>query len=117
MQSETNFFIRVFSSATTVRSHEIRATLFSFLFVFTLMAAYFILRPVRDALSSNWSDAELSWLWTSTFFFSLLAVSLYGAVITRVRFSRLVPGVYAFFSLSFFAFYFGTSLVGNGDWV
>lgn len=117
MQKESNILTRVFSSATTIRANEIRATLYSFCFVFTLMAAYFILRPVRDALSSNWSDAELSVLWSSTFFFSLVAVSLYGAVIARVRFSRLVPGVYVFFSLSFFAFYFGTGFIDDAAWV
>ncbi|MFQ6004089.1 MAG: NTP/NDP exchange transporter [Woeseia sp.] len=103
----------IIRAATRIEPNEIRATILSFLFVFTLMAAYFILPPVRDALSSDWSDAELSWLWTSTFFFSLVAVSAYGAVISRVRFSNLVPGVYVFFALSFLGFFFGSSLVEN----
>ena len=102
---------RIIRTATKIEANELRATILSFLFVFTLMAAYYILRPVRDALSSNWTDAELSWLWTSTFFFSLIAVSVYGTVISRVQFKNLVPGVYAFFSFSFFIFYFGSSLV------
>ncbi len=104
---------RIIKAATKVEANELKATILSFLFVFTLMAAYFILRPVRDALSSDWSDGELSWLWTSTFFFSLVAVSLYGAIISRVQFKHLVPGVYAFFSFSFFLFYFGSSFVEN----
>jgi len=102
---------RIIKATTKIEANELRATIFSFLFVFTLMAAYYILRPIRDALSSNWTDAELSWLWTSTFFFSLIAVSVYGAVISRVKFKNLVPGIYAFFSVSFFIFYFGSSLV------
>lgn len=104
---------RIVKAATKIEPNELRATILSFLFVFTLMAAYFILRPVRDALSSDWTDAELSWLWTSTFFFSVAAVSAYGAVISRVQFKNLVPGVYVFFSLSFFAFYFGSTFVKN----
>ncbi len=104
---------RIIKAATKVEANELKATILSFLFVFTLMAAYFILRPVRDALSSDWTDAELSWLWTSTFFFSVVAVSVYGAVISRVQFKNLVPGVYAFFSLSFFVFYFGATFVEN----
>ncbi|MFQ5982616.1 MAG: NTP/NDP exchange transporter [Woeseiaceae bacterium] len=108
---------RIIKAATKIEPNELRATILSFLFVFTLMAAYFILRPVRDALSSDWTDAELSWLWTSTFFFSLVAVSVYGAVISKVRFRHLVPGVYAFFSLSFFAFFFGSSFVDNPVYV
>jgi AAA family ATP:ADP antiporter len=108
---------RIITATTKVEANEVRATVLSFLFVFTLMAAYFILRPVRDALSSDWTDAELSWLWTSTFFFSLVAVSVYGVVISRVQFKNLVPGVYAFFSLSFFVFYFGSSFVANPIYV
>src|SRR5690606_26782362 len=100
-------FGNIFSAATKIERHEVKATLLSFAFVFILMAAYFILRPVRNAMASDWTDAELSQLWTGTFIFSLIAVSVYGGIIPRVRFRYLVPGVYAFFSLSFFAFYIG----------
>jgi len=103
----------IIRATTKIEPNELKATVLSFLFVFTLMAAYFILRPVRDALSSDWTDAELSWLWTSTFFISLVAVSVYGAVISRVRFKNLVPGVYGFFSLSFFIFFFGSTFVDD----
>ncbi len=90
-----------------------RATLSSFLFVLILMAAYYILRPVRDAMASDWSDAEVSWLWTFTFFFSAIAVSLYGAAVARVKFVRLVPSVYGFFALSFVLFYVGTQILAD----
>jgi AAA family ATP:ADP antiporter len=95
--------------ATRIKPNELKAALWSFLFVFLLMAAYFILRPVRDAMSSDWSDVELSWLWTQTFTFSTLAVIAYGAIIPHVQFRKLVPSVYAFFSATFVAFYFGSS--------
>ncbi len=108
---------RYVQSATKIAPHELKSTLLSFLFVFLLMAAYFILRPVRDAMSSDWSDVELSWLWTSTFAFSALAVVLYGALIPHVSFRRLVPSVYAFFSATFVAFYFGSSLLPDPTWV
>ena len=96
-----------------IETHEIRAAFTSFIFMFTLMVAYYTLRPVRDAMASDWSDAELSWLWTSTFVISMVAVAVYGSAITKVRFRRLVPGVYGFFSLSFLAFYLGTRIVDN----
>jgi len=67
---------RAIKTATKIEPNELQATVLSFLFVFVLMAAYFILRPVRDSLSSDWNDEQLSWLWTSTFFFSLIAVSI-----------------------------------------
>ena len=88
-----------------VESHELTATLLSFAFVFVLMSAYVILRPVRDSLSSDWNDEQLSWLWTSTFFFSLIAVTIYGVVFSRARFKVIVPSVYTFFSATFVGFY------------
>jgi len=108
---------RAIRAATKIESHEIQATVLSFLFVFVLMAAYFILRPVRDSLSSDWTDEQLSWLWTSTFFISIIAVSIYGAVISRIRFRVIVPSVYAFFAMTFIAFYVAGSTLGDNDLV
>ena len=107
-------FARFIKATTKVESNELTATLLSFVFVFVLMSAYFILRPVRDSLSSDWTDEQLSWLWTSTFFFSLIAVVIYGAVISRIRFRVIVPSVYAFFAATFVGFYvLGTAFEDN----
>jgi AAA family ATP:ADP antiporter len=112
-----NALQRIARSAAKIEPHELTATLLSFTFVFMLMTAYFILRPVRDALSSDWTDEQLSWLWTSTFFFSLIAVSVYGAVISRVRFKIIVPSVYTFFAATFVGFYIVGSTLGDSDLV
>ena len=96
---------RILRATAKIEANEIRATVLSFLFVFTLMAAYFILRAPRDSISAEWTQEEVNWLWTLTFFFSVIAVSLYGWLISLVRFSRIVPSVYVFFSLSFIAFF------------
>ena len=103
--------------AINIKPSEFQATLLSFSFVFLLMIAYFILRPVRDAMSSDWSDAELSWLWTSTFFFSFLAVSFYGEIISRFKIKYIIPGVYIFFSFSFFSFYLLSNLIPDPDFL
>jgi AAA family ATP:ADP antiporter len=104
---------RFIKAATKIEPNELSATLLSFSFVLVLMTAYFILRPVRDAMSSDWTDVELSWLWSMTFFISLIAVSIYGAAVSFVKFRSLVPGVYGFFAFSFFAFYVGSSYVAD----
>jgi AAA family ATP:ADP antiporter len=104
---------RIVKAATKVEPNELRATVLSFLFVFCLMTAYFIIRPVRDAMASDWSRADTSFLWTLTFLFSVVGVSLYGFVISRVRFTRVVPGVYVFFAASFGAFYLGSQSVSD----
>jgi AAA family ATP:ADP antiporter len=99
---------RLLSKACDIKPEEERATLASFSLVLILMGAYYILRPVRDAMASDWTDAEVSWLWTFTFLCSTVAVSVYGAAVARVSIRRLVPAVYAFFALSFILFYLGT---------
>ena len=106
---------RALQAATTVRPNESQATLLSGLFVFLLMTAYFMLRSARDSLSSDWTDAQLSLLWTSTFFLSLIGVALYGAIISKLRFRSVVPGVYAFFAATFVAFYALAMTVGEND--
>ncbi len=104
---------RILARACDIQPREVRATLASFALVLMLMGSYYILRPVRDAMASDWTDAEVSWLWTFTFLFSAVAVSVYGGAVTRVRFQRLVPSVYGFFALSFVLFYLGTQTISD----
>lgn len=112
-----NTINKLIRGATSIEPHEVKAALASFGFILILMASYYILRPIRDALSSNWTDAELSTLWTGTFFFSLIAVAVYGWACSKVPFRRLVPFIYGFFALSFFLFYFGVQSTSDADFV
>jgi len=96
-----SYLKRYINKAAKIEPNEIRAVLVSFAFIFSILAAYYIIRSVRDGMSSDWSDAELSTIWTFTFFISFLVVSFYGYICSKVRFKYLVPGVYGFFALSF----------------
>ena len=77
----------------------------SFGFAFLLMAAYSMLKPVRDAMASDWDTQWVSSLWTGTFFFSFVAVGFYSTLASWIRLKWLVPGVYFFFALTFITFY------------
>ena len=70
------------------------------------MSAYYILRPVRDAMASDWTDAEVSFLWTLNFFISTTIVAFYGIMVSKFRFKLLVPAMYGIFAGSFIIFYF-----------
>lgn len=96
-------------TASRIEPNELRSVLIAFLFVFTLMAAWYILRPVRDAMASDWTDTEVSFLWNINFFVSVIVVAIYGFAVSHVKFKYLVPTVYTFFGLSFVAFYLGVS--------
>ena len=55
-----NFLKKIINKAAKIEANEIRAVLLSFAFVFSCLASYYIIRSVRDGMSSDWSDAELS---------------------------------------------------------
>ncbi|TQV72428.1 MFS transporter [Aliikangiella marina] len=100
-----------------IEPHEIKATVISFLLVMILMAAYYILRPVRDAMASDWSDAEVSTLWTINFFFSFAIVAFYGLAASKISIKKLVPSVYGFFASTFILFYLVTTVIDNTTYI
>ena len=100
---------RLLKAVSKVEAHEIKATAASFLLVLILMAAYYILRPVRDAMASDWTDAEVSLLWTINFFFSFTwspyaVVAIYGLSVSKNSLKNLVPAVNGFFATTLIAF-------------
>ncbi|MBT5796138.1 MAG: MFS transporter [Porticoccaceae bacterium] len=105
--------MRWLQTSLNIEDHEVKAALSSFLFVVILMSAYYILRPVRDAMASDWTDAEVSWLWTLNFFISTAVVAVYGIAVSRFRFQLLVPAMYGIFALTFVVSYVLASTSGD----
>ena len=101
-----NPIARFLLRSTNIKDNEIKAAVASFVFIFILMAGYFLLRPMRDSMASDWTDAEVSWLWTLNFFISTVIVAIYGLFVSKLDFKKLVPGIYLFFAASFIIFYF-----------
>ena len=115
--NDTGLIARAVKVLSDVESNELKATLVSTLFVFVLMTSYYILRPVRDAMASDWSDSEVSFLWILNFFISAAIVAIYGFAVSRVRLKFVVPTMYAFFAATFVAFYLGISTVADAELV
>lgn len=95
---------RLMQSLSQVKPHELKAAYASFAFVFILMASYYIVKPIRDSMASDWSDAEVSWLWTVNFFLTIIVTFIYGLALSVLRRRLVVAGVYGFFALSFVGF-------------
>ena len=110
-EPQPNVFARIMKSASKIEPNELRSVLLSFLFAFSLMFAWYLIRPVRDAMASEWTDLEVSFLWNINFFVSAGVVALYGFAVAHLEFRKLVPGIYAFFAATFVAFYFGAQSV------
>jgi AAA family ATP:ADP antiporter len=88
-----------------VRPDEVRALIWSFLYFFSLLCSYYILRPVRDEMGIQGGVENLHWVFTGTFLVMLAAVPLYGWAVARLPRRRLLPAVYLFFIVNLLVFY------------
>ena len=76
---------------------ERAAALWSFAYFFTLLAGYYVLRPLRDQMGIAGGVKNLPWLFTATFVSLLVAQPLYGALVAKLPRARFIPIVYHFF--------------------
>ncbi len=81
----------------TVERHEIAALLASFAMFFSLLAAYYIVRPLRDEMGVTYGRGELHHLFTVVFFVMLGAVPFFGLVASKLPRRLVLPAIYAFF--------------------
>jgi ATP:ADP antiporter, AAA family len=83
--------------AVPATPQERAAALWSFAYFFTLLAGYYVLRPLRDQMGIAGGVRNLPWLFTATFVTLLVAQPLYGALVAKLPRRRFVPIVYHFF--------------------
>ncbi len=121
-----------------VRPGERAALLWSFVYFFSLLTGYYVLRPVRDAMGASsdvasifpvrlvdWfaargvalGDFTLQILFTATFIAMLLLQPVYGALVSRYPRRVFLPVVYGVFIACLFGFYlaFDSGLPGRGS--
>jgi len=96
---------------------ERRAALWSFAYFFFVLAAYYVLRPLRDQMAIAGGTRALPWLFTATFATLLLAQPLYGALVARLPRARFIPVVYQFFVANLVGFWLLLSLAVEPVWV
>lgn len=95
-----------------VEPGEVKALLLSFAYFFLVLAAYYIIRPVRDEMGVAVGRDHLQTLFVAVFFVMIAAVPLYGWVTSNFAKSRVVPLVYGFFILNLIGFW--ALLSGDG---
>ena len=96
----------IVNKVADIRPHEVTAILLAFLCNFTLMASYYLLRPVRDAMATVFGVAQLQNLFTGTLLFTLVCSPLFAWLTNTFKLSRVLPGVFAFLVADIVAFYF-----------
>ena len=84
--------------------HEVPALAWAFAYFFLLLASYYVLRPLRDALAVEIGTQKLRWLFTATFLVMLALVPVFGWLCSRLARARLLAAVCAFFAVNLVAF-------------
>ena len=102
-----------------VRPGEGRLLAWGGLCIFSLMTAYYVLRPVRDMLGVAGGVENLPWLFTGTLLAMLAVTPAYAALVRALPRRRFIPLVYLFFisNLVLFAFLFALASAPQQVWI
>ncbi|MCI0504986.1 MAG: MFS transporter [Gammaproteobacteria bacterium] len=95
----------VLATLANIRLEERAAVLWSFLYFFSLLCSYYIIRPIRDEMGVQGGVENLQWLFTATFAAMLAIVPLFGWISSRYPRKRFLPVAYYFFVLNLVIFY------------
>jgi AAA family ATP:ADP antiporter len=112
------FLTRLSTRIVLVERQELPALLWSFLYFFCVLAAYYILRPVRDEMGVLSGAYKLPWLFSAVFVSMLVVVPVFGWVAGHFPIRRLLPTVYGFFIMNLLGFFtalqsgFGLQTIG-----
>jgi ATP:ADP antiporter, AAA family len=91
--------------AVPATPQERLAALWSFAYFFTLLAGYYVLRPLRDQMGIAGGVKALPWTFTATFVTLLVAQPIYGQLVARLPRTRFIPIVYHFFAFNLAVFW------------
>lgn len=91
--------------AVRAQPGELPGLSYAFVYFFSLLCAYYILRPVRDEMGIQGGIEQLQWMFTGTFAVMLLAVPLFGWAVARYPRRRLLPALYYFVVVNLLLFY------------
>lgn len=97
--------LSLFNRVVLVDRQELIALFWSFAYFFCLLAAYYVLRPVRDEMGVLAGVQKLPWLFSAVFVTMLVVIPLFGYVAGHFPIRRLLPTVYGFFILTILGFF------------
>ncbi len=88
-----------------VRDDERAATVAAFLLFFFVLSAYFVLRPIRDAVAAASGVQQLPWLFAGTLAATLAFNPVFAALVVRFPARRFVPIMFELFAANLLIFY------------
>jgi ATP:ADP antiporter, AAA family len=77
----------------------------SFAYFFCVLSAWYVLRPIRDAMGIAGGTSQLPWLFLGTLLLTLVANPLFASLVARMPRARFATWAYRFFMLCLFGFF------------
>ena len=99
---------------TGVRPEEAVTVLLSAAYFFLVLSAYYVLRPIRDAMGVAGGPDNLQWLFTATAVVMLLLHPVFAAIVARWTRRRFVAVTYRFFMLCLIVFFLVLNALPEG---
>ncbi len=96
---------RVLARMVRIEPGEGAVLAWSFGYFFFLLASYYIIRPIRDALGLSGSEDKLTWLYLGTLGGTLIANPILGALVSRFPRRVFLPIVYHVLTANLLVFY------------
>lgn len=87
-----------------IRPGEGRALAWAWAYIFSILAAYYVLRPIRDQMGVAGGIENLPWLFTATLAGMLCLNLPFAYLVKRMPRARFVPITYRFFAANILAF-------------
>jgi AAA family ATP:ADP antiporter len=104
-------------SVLRAKPGEEGAVALAFLYFFMLLCAYYLLRPLRDAMAISAGVENQRWLYMGTFISMLVLTPFFGVLVSRVRKQLLLPVTYGFFASNLLVFYLLFKAMPDAFWL
>jgi AAA family ATP:ADP antiporter len=93
-QGPASLPMRLLERVAQVRREEISLLAWSFLYFFCLLAAYYMVRPLRDEMAVQYGVERMQHLFSGTFVTMVALIPAFGWIASRLPVQRLLPLVY-----------------------
>ena len=96
--------VRLLQKLVDVRPAEIAPLGWSWLYIFSVLSSYYIMRPIRDQMGVAGGVRNLQWLFLGTLTGMLLLNIPYGFLVKKLPRTRFIPITYRFFAANILLF-------------
>ncbi|HEY2990163.1 MAG TPA: MFS transporter [Candidatus Binatia bacterium] len=108
---------RLLSRWIDVRPAETRALGWSWLYIFSLLSSYYVLRPIRDDMGVAGGVENLPWLFSATLAGMIAVNPPFAALVRKLPRARFIPLTYRFFMANLLVFFLLLEFSTQNIWI